>query len=199
MKNYLLAHGFGFTDSYWKNLVPLLTGNIYYYGDSDIDANKEYIGIGHSLGFLKLNNSGLNFSHLICVQGFLNFCGNQTKLRKIREYNLEKIIEDFCNDHESALKNFYKACGYNIEIPITQRKEDLLKDLKMMRKAYKHCGVETIAIATKNDIIVPKIVMDDNFSKISNVTMKYVEGNICHTLGFDKPEVIIDAIHEITN
>ena len=70
MTNYLLAHGFGFTNDYWQNLVPLLDGNIYFFDDLDLDKDKTYVGIGHSVGFLKLNNSGLQFDALIACRKF---------------------------------------------------------------------------------------------------------------------------------
>ena len=73
MKNYLLAHGFGFNNDYWKNLIPLLDGNIYFLDDPNLDGSKVYIGIGHSLGFLKLNNSEFKFDALVALQGFLNY------------------------------------------------------------------------------------------------------------------------------
>ena len=73
MKNYLLAHGFGFTNDYWQNLIPLLDGNISFFNDHNLDDSKTYIGLGHSLGFLKLNNSGLQFESLVALQGFLNY------------------------------------------------------------------------------------------------------------------------------
>lgn len=202
MKNYLLAHGFCFNNSYWKNLIGLLNGNVYYYDDNFLDTdNKEYIGIGHSLGFLKLNNSGLKFSHLISVQGFLNFCGDDPKTKKIREYNLEKMIQNFQNNPTDALKNFYKSCGWSEnEMPFKNVPNNFLEDLKMMKNKYLHCGIKTTAIATKGDKIVPQIITEDNFSGLKNVIIKYyLDDNIIHTLGFDKSEAIIDAINEITN
>ena len=71
---YLLCSGFGFDNGYWKNLIPLLDGE-YEFFDSSFEASerRDYVGIGHSLGFLKLNNSGIKFrisaavNHLVIV------------------------------------------------------------------------------------------------------------------------------------
>ncbi|MDR0418517.1 MAG: hypothetical protein LBH08_03780 [Puniceicoccales bacterium] len=194
MKNYVLAHGFGFTDNYWQHLVPLLDGNIYYLGDETIDPSRKYIAIGHSLGFLKLNYSTLQFSHLIGLQGFLNFCGHCDALRKIIEPNLDSMIQDVETDTPKALEKFYRSCGYLTRIPESLSKKILLSELKMMKKNYSHCGVPTMIIGTYEDKIVPKIIIDDNFSAMANVTVKILNLNINHTLGFHSPKIVA---HEI--
>ncbi|MDR1366604.1 MAG: hypothetical protein LBJ13_01710 [Puniceicoccales bacterium] len=194
MKNYILAHGFGFTDDYWQHLVPLLDGNIHYFGDETVDPNQKYIAIGHSLGFLKLNHSALQFSHLIGLQGFLNFCGHYDALRKIIEPKLNTMIQNIEIDHVRELEKFYQSCGYLARISGSLSKKILLSELKMMKKNYSHCGVPTMVIGTYADKIVPKIIIDDNFSAMANVTVKILNLDINHTLGFHSPKIVA---HEI--
>ncbi|MDR1435066.1 MAG: hypothetical protein LBI77_01505 [Puniceicoccales bacterium] len=199
MKNYILAHGFGFTNDYWQHLAPLLDGNIYYFGGEDIDSKREYIAVGHSLGFLKLNNATLNFSHLIGLQGFLNFCGGDNSLRKIIEPRLDEAMENFSSNPKTALKIFYEMCGYFGDVPENISRETLLFELKMMKKFYPHCGVKTLVLGTQNDAIVCDAVIGDNFSKIDGVTVKILNLEINHTLGFHSPEIVANEIEQFTN
>lgn len=197
MKNFILAHGFGFNNNYWSNLVPALDGNIFYYGDK-IDENKQYIGIGHSLGFFKLNGSAFRFTHLICLQGFVNFCGNNAKLRFIRGKFLHDFIKAFADDSQALLNGFYKKCG---EVPKNiQDREVSFKDLQLMFDAVPHCGVRTSVVCDVNDKIVPKIIVEDNFRNFDQVSIRYIDENAGHLLGYKNPEIIIEAIHnEITD
>jgi pimeloyl-[acyl-carrier protein] methyl ester esterase len=199
MKNYILAHGFGFTHDYWQHLTPLLDGNIYYFDGKNMDAGREYIGVGHSLGFLKLNNATLNFSHLIGLQGFLDFCGRKNSLQKIIEPQLDEAIENFSSNPKIALKNFYEMCGYFGDIPGNISRETLLFELKMMKKFYSHCGVKTLILSTSNDVVVPTAIIGDNFSAIDGVSVKILNLEIKHTLGFHGPEIVANEIKQFTN
>ncbi|MDR3317549.1 MAG: hypothetical protein LBS71_01945 [Puniceicoccales bacterium] len=196
MKHYLLAHGFGFTNDYWNNLIPLLDGNVYYLDTKNLDSQQEYIGIGHSFGFLQLNNSKFQFSHLIGLQSFLNFCGNNPHLRKVIEPQLNKIIENYNLNANSTLKNFYEICGYAGTIPKNISQKILNSELEMMKKSYAHCGVKTLIIGIKNDSVVSEEVIMDNFSGIHGVTIKILDLNVNHTLGFHHSEIVADEIDQ---
>ncbi|MDR0942768.1 MAG: hypothetical protein LBM19_04155 [Holosporales bacterium] len=193
MSNYILAHGFGFTNDYWRNLKPLLNGNVFYYGDS-VDPSKEYIGIGHSLGFLKLNNSGLKFSRLIGLQGFLNYCGNDDKISSIMKPQLDEGIQKYKSDYRKTLKEFYTVCGYLGDVPDSVTREDLLADLEAMKDSYKHCGADTIIVGTPDDSVIPSVLIEDNFADIDCVEIKMLDLGIGHTLGFNRSEVVLSII-----
>lgn len=193
---YILCHGFGFSNDYWRNLLPYVSNDVVFFDDLDnlkIATNKKYIGIGHSLGFLKLNNSNITFEYLIGLQGFINFCGNNMNMRKIREKNLKRVIIDFETDHTLALTNFHRACGCESSRDIT--KIEIMKDLNLMKRTYQHCGTKTLMIGTTEDKIVPMSLIKDNFSAISNVTITEEEG--CgHSLGFNLVHKISKRIQE---
>jgi hypothetical protein len=194
VKNYILAHGFGFTDDYWQHLVPFLDGKIYYFDDETIDSHKEYIGIGHSLGFLKLNNSALRFSHLIGLQSFLNFCGHRDGPRKIIESKLKEISHNVEIDPVKTMEIFYQACGYFASVPENLSKKTLLSELEMMKENYSHCGVPTMIMGTQGDTIVPPGIIEENFSTISHVTVKILDLKTNHSLGFHHPEIVAHGI-----
>ena len=195
MNNYLLAHGFGFTNDYWNNLIKYLDGNIYFFDDPDLDQSKTYIGIGHSLGFLKLNNSYFKFEKLISLQGFLNFCGNVHRMRKIRDIEIEKVRSDLILNKDDSLCRFRKNCGYN-EMDTTNMDLDaLLMEIDMMKKSYQHCGIRTLAIGSYDDVIVPMSIINDNFKNIENVSILPIEHGK-HALGYIQPKLIAEKINE---
>ncbi|MDR1334662.1 MAG: alpha/beta hydrolase [Holosporaceae bacterium] len=189
---YLLCHGFVFSNEYWRNLVPLLDGEVVFLGDT-FDRRKRCIGIGHSIGFQKLNNSGIRFDFLVGLQGFINFCGNGYALRKIREKNLNRIMEMFAKEPSKALKFFYDTCQYPDDIPEDIVGDDLIVDLLSMKKSYDHCGCPTLVIGSDHDEIVPLSILEDNFRHNKNVVIEQING-ISHSLGFHKPEEVFENI-----
>ena len=195
MINYLLAHGFGFTNAYWQNLVPLLDGNIYFFDDPDLDKDKTYIGIGHSLGFLKLNNSGLQFDALIALQGFLNFCGSFERMRKIRETRIAQVRNKVIANKIESLQQFRTFCGYDKPVTTDIPLQTLLDELDMMEKSYAHCGVKTLVIGSTDDVIVPMSIINDNFLDLPNVTILQLDYGK-HALGYLNSQVIADEIYE---
>jgi pimeloyl-[acyl-carrier protein] methyl ester esterase len=190
---YVLAHGFGFSNDYWNNLAPLLDGYVHYLGDLDIDSDLEFIGIGHSLGFLKLNNSSLKFKRLIGLQGFLNYCGDSGRLRRIIEPKLDELIARFTKDSRSGLREFREACGYTNASHNSQPHE-YMADLMIMKNRYIHCGARTTIIGTETDVIVPKLLIMDNFQDLQNVDIRILNIPVNHTLGFHNPEAVIELI-----
>lgn len=197
MRNYLLAHGFGFNNDYWENLIPLLDGNIYFLDDPKLDASKVYVGIGHSLGFLKLNNSEFKFDALVALQGFLNYCGNCKRIRNIREQNLAKVRNRIIENKKESLNQFRKFCGYQEatepDIPL----QTLLDELKMMENNYAHCGVKTLIIGSIDDVIVPMSIINDNFAHLNNVEILQLNSGR-HVLGYLETQTIAEKIHTIT-
>ncbi len=193
MKNYLLAHGFGFTNDYWRKLTPLLGGEIYFFDSPDLDSSKTYIGIGHSLGFLKLNNSGLKFETLVALQGFLNYCGSSGRMRKIREIALQKMRNKIIENKNESLRQFRIFCGYDAPITTDTALQMLLSELEMMEHSYQHCGVKTLVIGSADDLIVPMSIINDNFANLNDVTILQLDSGR-HALGYLYPKLIARKI-----
>ncbi|MDR0406465.1 MAG: hypothetical protein LBH38_00035 [Holosporales bacterium] len=196
---YVLCHGFGFSHTYWRPLVPFLDGESLFF-DSSFQAkkNQHYIGVGHSLGFQKLNNSGIKFDFLIGLHGFLNFCGHDAYERKIREQNLNRIIELFQHNPYKTLNMFYKSCQYPDPIPQHIDTNILLSDLQSMKKHSTFCGYPTLIIGSDNDEIVPLSLINDNFLGVKNVTIAEIQ-NGAHSLGFFKPKEVSIQLKSFIN
>ncbi|MDR1208630.1 MAG: alpha/beta hydrolase [Holosporales bacterium] len=191
--SYLLCHGFCFTHDYWRNLVPLLGGNIAYFDENFVYDGRPYIGIGHSLGFQKLNNSNVKFDYLVGLQGFTNFCGTESELHKTREDNINRMKKTFEADAVGSLRMFYNACGYKGPIPSVDS-ENLIFELQSMKNKYKcshDCPI--LIIGSNDDEILPPEILDDNFNHVSNAKIKKING-VSHLLGFKKPEYVAKEI-----
>jgi pimeloyl-[acyl-carrier protein] methyl ester esterase len=191
---YLLCHGFGFSNEYWRNLVPLLDGDVVFF-DDNLNSNKRYVGIGHSIGFQKLNNSGLKFDCLVGLQGFIDFCGSNHNTKNERVANLDHMLKIFAEDMVKSLEFFYRVCKYPCPIPKNISADILTRDLKSMKESHRHCGSPTLIIGSKQDEIVPLSIIKDNFQNVRNVTVEEING-VPHSLGFYEPEKVFQKIKE---
>lgn len=191
---YLLCSGFGFDNGYWKNLIPLLDGE-YEFFDSSFNSfeRKDYVGIGHSLGFLKLNNSGIKFQALVGLQGFLNFCSGEPSRNSFLQKNLNRMMMNCERDTERFLEFFRNLCGYEERVEKNFSKEELRKDLESMKYSYEHCSVPTLIIGSEQDKIVEPRILQDNFSNNPSIQLKYVD-EVNHTLGFSKSAEVFKII-----
>jgi pimeloyl-[acyl-carrier protein] methyl ester esterase len=189
---YLLWHGFGFSNEYWRNLIPLLDGEVVFSNDN-LDLNKRYVGIGHSIGFQKLNNSGLKFDCLIGLQGFINFCGSVQSVRNKRTTEIDHMLQMFAKDASQSLEFFYRVCKYPDPISKNIELDILMEDLKSMKESYAHCGCPTLIIGSEQDEIVPLSLIEDNFQNVPNVTVEEING-VSHSLGFYEPEKVFQKI-----
>lgn len=219
---YLLSHGFGFNDSYWDNFIRYLEQHNqakasankasinyeFFSEDFKPDNQKEYIGIGHSIGFLKLNNFKLkhpemNLSALIGLQGFLNLCGSDPEQKKLRQKNLDRMIKIFSKDLLSSLIFFYGICGYPTDksIPADLSEDKLMEDLELMKSAFEFCSVPTLIIGSQDDVVIDRNILQDNFGKlldggsVPTVQLRFING-VGHTLGFSEPKEVFEMIQK---
>ena len=120
---FIFCHGFGLTPSFWNPLLEYFEQestfclDLGYFGKKRLrhPNNKqefEYIGIGHSLGFTKLIESGVRFRYLIGINAFVSFLGNDPLLRQRRQRELEIFKKGITSNTECALKSFYEQCGF---------------------------------------------------------------------------------------
>ena len=195
----LLCHGFCFGNDYWENLAPLLGMECEFFDPSKkYDDSQEYIGIGHSIGFQKLNNSGIKFKALIGLQGFVNFCGDEGRVHQMISKNLDKMIRLFSENVEKARAAFVQSCKYDKQINESDSLEILLQDLEDLKRKYNHCGCKSLVIGTTGDPIILKEILKDNFSHNPNVTLKFVQGEH-HVLGWKDAKVVSQMIQEFLN
>ncbi len=193
---FIFCHGFGFDKNFWNNLIPFFKEDSYisldlgYFGNSErlpsIDYNTILIGVGHSLGFVKLLELEERLSCLIGLNAFLNFLGNNLNLRKKRYQELESMRNSFLKYPCLTLKRFYKRCqGPNqVESLAKLRKERLEKDFSsFFRTFYIKRDIPVLLLGSKDDPIVSTQVIEDNFVCYDNVDIQLLDQGK-HALGF---------------
>jgi pimeloyl-[acyl-carrier protein] methyl ester esterase len=204
-KCFVFCHGFGFDNTFWKNLAPYFSYESCLYIDLGYSGNKrildfalsseiELVGIGHSLGLIKLLSCNIKFKYLIGLNGFINFLGFKQEIRTTREVILNKLVNSFATWPVNTMLSFYKNCGLVAENEkISRLKTNLLmKDLEMLFFRFSlPPEVPVLIIGAKDDIIVPPSIIDDNFQKDVVVSM-FDKG--AHGLGFFEAENVFNEI-----
>lgn len=200
MTHLVFCPGFSYSPDYWVNLVPLLPDftihhmDLGYFGDPIIpDIDEPVIGIGHSLGVIKLMQQNYQFKALIGLNGFVNFLGSDPHIHKRRALELDTFELLIHTSPGLALKFFHHRCGVTLN-QLSLNKEYLLSDLDLLRQSFPVPDNLTL-IATQDDIVCPPELIWDNFAD-SKVIMLDSGG---HGLGYnhaaDIVAIIKDRIH----
>src|SRR5688572_30283333 len=123
MIGFIFCHGWGFSPDFWDNIqihfkgFPCLFWDLGYFGKvsrplpTAITSHHQWIGVGHSLGFLKLLESAELFTAMIGLQGFTTFLGLSPVLNKERKRYLKKMITQFEKNPIKTLLDFRQTCG----------------------------------------------------------------------------------------
>lgn len=209
---FVFCHGFGLTTNFWNPLRPYFANEqcIYLelgYFDQQIiqlptiDASYTLIGIGHSLGLIKLLLSQLPFHKLIGLHAFINFQGFDLDLHKRRESELTAFKRSFHQQTTVCLASFYKRCGildFNFDfrnlncIRLRDDLEYLSSDTKLPEAA------PLLSIHAKDDLIVPPELAHDNFADRANVTILMCERGQ-HSLHNMEPQILFQTIMGFVN
>lgn len=204
MIGFVFCHGWAYDPSFWDNLksyfknYPCIFWNLGYFAPSNLlipkDLTIKWIGIGHSLGFIKLLTSPMRWHKLVGLQGFVNFQGNNSSLKRKRTRDLLKLQQHFERDAAGALAFFYKSCGGKRIHNNILRKEVLLNDLKQLQSVQSLINPPPcLILGTKDDLIVTNELINDNFEQCDQVQiMMHDKGS--HNLGFSEPEFVYRAI-----
>ena len=199
---YIFCHGFGFDSLYWMNLVPFFLSqtciflDLGYFGKRSpplkIPRDAQLIGIGHSLGFIKLTKLGIHFAGLIGLNGFIDFINFKANENSQRSIELRKMKQAYDLNPQSTLLNFYHRAGFEnyshanistLDVPtLAQEFEVLNQKLDFL------LDCPTLVIGTINDPIVPHHIIRYNFSQ-THVSIKILNEGM-HGLGYFKPGLI---------
>jgi pimeloyl-[acyl-carrier protein] methyl ester esterase len=211
MRQFIFCHGFGFDKHFWDPLAPYFKNEQCTYLDLGYfgpvvpftgNANHSLIGIGHSLGLSKLLSLNKPFDYLIGLNSFINFLGYNPLLRQQREQELTLLKQHFIQSPLPILKGFYQRCGLpeciNSGSLKQINKNDLLADLDSLYASVKTPTIPTLIIGTKDDPIVPPVVLHDNFDQCSTVKLDIISKGK-HGLGFFKTDIIYKKIIRFIN
>lgn len=211
MTHFVFCHGFGFDINFWERIAPYFSQencsfiDLGYFNKRTENQhlhNKTIIGIGHSIGLSKLLSIYSNFDFLIGLNSFVNFLGSDQVMYQKRQKELKALRSSFLKDAEATLRNFYLRCGAveliefndfsNLNLGL------ILSDLHWLQKEYKLPNVPTLILSSDDDIVVPRSITSDNFSKQPWVK-RYSIMDAGHALGFRKPVEVYEKIMSFLN
>lgn len=178
-KTIVLCHGWGFDSRFWSPITKLFAKNEisilnlgYFNNESCIpEQDTYYLGIGHSFGVTKLLSLfGSRVSHLVVINGFVNFLGSTPTLRKKRARELESMILAFQREPHRTLRNFHTKV---LETENSSHKQlplgdinftRLLSDLRNLTASTPIPKIPLLILGSQSDRIVPEEILHDNFS-----------------------------------
>jgi len=196
-KMFVFCHGFSLTPDYWNSLLPYFSKeNIQTWDVYDPKfqytylPDFEYIGVGHSLGLIKLLQSPIPWKCLIGLNAFIDFIAEDDNRRQ----QLIRMQQQFVVKPSLTVKNFHQRCGLpkaDVQLP-----PQLATDLQAMHQVY-HLPQSTpcLILGAHDDLVVPPSVVWHNFQNLDNVNYHFFDTGR-HSLGFTEVEKITCCINE---
>lgn len=209
MFQFVFCHGWGFNRHFWDPLAAYFAVQECVFMDlgylgcpllPPARRGNKIIGVGHSLGLLKLVHQYKDFDALIGLGSFVSFLGRDPGLRSGRASELKALRQSFLKDPRGALKAFYKRCGVpgfgDEDSPIDLKL--ILSDLELLKNDHALPCVPTLILASADDTVVPPELVQDNFSGQSSVELQFI-GQGGHGLGFNQPDEVYKKIGTFLN
>lgn len=222
---FVFCHGFGFDASFWNSLRPYFSGREAIYLDLEYfdapvagrrelngqqtmdsftlltktslhDQPIEYIGIGHSLGLMKLMSLSLPFNCLIGLHGFVNFLGFNASLHRRRSRELHYLTRQFTTLPELTLSEFYQRTGVQCKASglYSLNRIKLLGDLVSLTHSVPVPDeIPMLILGSNDDKITPPALLEDNFGACRNVTLEILS-HAQHGLGYLNPDLVYQKI-----
>ncbi|MGL5784001.1 MAG: hypothetical protein ACRCYZ_00710 [Alphaproteobacteria bacterium] len=211
MIGFIFCHGWSYAPSYWDSLKlffqnhPTTMWNLGYYQENICllsPKEKEgifWVGVGHSLGFAKLLESGFFFDALVGLQAFTCFLGHDSVLhhRRTKEYLFFKEqfqasplshVQDYHHFSDAVLPEKY--------YPLLNQ-DRLLNDLKALQTDYtpffERLHKPTLILGSKGDTVVPQALLEDNFEPHPWVELK-IHPSKGHALGYHQTLWVAEQI-----
>ncbi len=226
----VFCHGWAGNVSFWANLKPFFDAenintinfkylDLGYFGNNHlikscsynnlstyVQQNKQlhFIGVGHSIGLIKLLSLNIEFKALIGLQSFINFLGNDRLLNKQRKLEWLSLKQQFNHNSLDTLKNFYQLA--NLEPTFIKdllnkknqcyylNKNLLIQDLELLSVNFAlHNNIPVLIVGAIDDVIVPPELIFDNFAHLKNVKIDMLNTGR-HSVGYRSAELIYQKI-----
>ncbi|MDJ1305114.1 MAG: alpha/beta hydrolase [Candidatus Midichloria sp.] len=200
---FIFSHGWAFNKSYWDNLLshfkehPCIVLDHGYYGLEylpQVDKKIHWIGVGHSLGLVKLLQSKNTFKALIGLQAFNNFLASDKSLNRRRTLELTIMKKNFNESPKNTIESFNGIVANNIDF------YRMTNDLNLLSYTHvslfeKFSELPILILYTADDEVVPVDILEENFKNYPNVQLKKMP-NSKHLLGFLNSEQVAISIKE---
>lgn len=160
-------------------------------------SDNTFIGIGHSLGLIKLASLNIEFKALIGMQAFTNFLGFDSQLYKKRKLELSAMIKHFRMNPIDTLTSFHKRCGINHNFSSHFNKAKLMRDLQSLTAMHQLPNVPLLILGAVNDSTVPLELIYDNFGRNKVKIVVHNKGH--HCLGLYERDFVYEQIANFLN
>ena len=203
--------GFEADYNYWNDLLPyfsnyecvLLSEN--YFCESEevteeqlrkIFKDKKIIGIGHSLGYMKLcllqeKYDFFKLSKIISIEGFSEYLGSREPMRSMRKIALEYMKVSYSINPIGTLVWFQSICGAIPDIPTKVNQDLLQEDLKLLDEKVRMPCIPHLVLSSIDDFVVPFYIIQDNFGQCAKIIYTQTAS---HLLGMRYPKYVFEEI-----
>lgn len=198
---YVFCHGLGLDLTFWRFLKPYFESEETFYCDlgyfgepsfpNEINPEKfDYVGVGHSLGLIKLLSLPIPWRSLIGLHGFINFLGYDESLRAKRTREWKGLCAQFKRSPVLTLQNFYERVGVDM-CPAwdAMNSQRLFDDLASLAIPANPTTETMMLLASRKDVIVPPAIIEDNLRAYPKIRRHYVD-DAQHNLGYVLPELV---------
>jgi pimeloyl-[acyl-carrier protein] methyl ester esterase len=198
-RGFIFCHGWGYDATFWSPLLPYfkkertIVLDLGYFGDEKKalldDSSVEWIGIGHSLGLMKLMALPISFHQLIGLHGFLHFLGANEALNEKRRREWIGLKHAFKRNPMTTLANFHQRAGVRCQtfhdkpLDVTRLYEDLIELASPLSLVS---STSMLILGSQDDMIVPPELLDDNFHHHASVRVELIR-QAQHGLGHLHP------------
>lgn len=212
-QKYVLAFfsGFGADYRFWNNLIPyfsdyecVLLSENYFCEPTEVDdsslrkifAGRRVIGIGHSLGYMKLclMQEKYNFftmSKIVSIEGFSNYLSDNALVRPSRKMSLEIMKTCYSINPIGTLIWFQSICGAVPDMPEKVDQQLLMKDLNLLDGKVALPDIPHLVLSSVDDFVIPYSVIQDNFGQSAKIVYTQFAS---HLLGMRYPKHVYDEI-----
>lgn len=196
---YTFMHGFACDASFWEELIssfsfPSIVWDRGYYANPYTEYQKAelHIGVGHSLGLIHLLESPYPFDIYIGIQSFIDFIGGNPQ----RKTELDIMKRQLTLNIQQTLRRFCKRGGLPLPHTIVNE-EQLLIDYEKLYNRYDRLTQDKVLYlcATKDDIIVPLSLIENNFP----THQIQIAPDAKHALGYVQVDYLRQYLESIGN
>ena len=212
-RHIVFAHGWAFGDSFWEPLVqslklspsvsnrflsrPYFESDQGHGGWNGTQLEVPWIGVGHSFGFRRLTQLGLqNCLGLISINGFWDFSHPHGASPRV----VRRMLKVFDRDPEKVLKEFHRNCGIDhsridsglaLENLRVDLESLLIENLSEPFPVARLNSVPIAGLAGGRDQIIPLAQAQAQFENL------HIHPQAEHSLGLDYADWCATRIHEL--
>ena len=221
-RTLLVMHsGFGCDLRFWKKITDSLRTDFdililaeNYFKSTDyvvsvedvleIMKNRDVIVGGHSLGYAKMvqfcekYGDKFKLKKIFAIAGFSNFLSDNPIAHGIRKLSLDMMIFLYKVNLVQTFVMFLYFCGEMFPtIPSDVDKDLFFKDLLWLNDRVVSPTVPDLVLSSLDDPTIPWYVIEDNFRKLKDVSIKYTFGAM-HLLGDKNSEYVAGELKKFT-